>query len=118
MILGPLYYDSNFTQAFHSRMIDENNTLILRCRVVCQEAGADYTPHIRIITTIDGQVHDRRHESLFSTNKSPSDNTCDPANPIRDYEFCITPHSNLLNESIATCVLFLLYTDTCGDHSS
>ena len=106
MIQGPLYHDSNFAQVFHSRMVDENNTMTLRCRVICQEHGAYYTPHIRIITTKDGVVHDRRNESLFSTDKSPSDNTCDQANPTRDYKFHITARSDILNESIATCVLF------------
>lgn len=119
MIQGPLYHDSNFTQVFHSRMADENNTLILHCRVICQEHGAYYTPHIRIITTKDGVVHDRRSDSLFSTDKSPSDNTCDQANPTQDYEFRITAHSDILNESIATCVLFYQslaesnFTDFC-----
>ena len=87
-------------------MADENNTLILRCRVICQEHGAYYTPHIRIITTIDGEVHDRRRENLFQTYKSPMDDTCDVANRIRDYEFRITALNDTLNESIATCVLF------------
>jgi TM2 domain-containing membrane protein YozV len=106
MIQGPLYYDSNLTQAFHSRVADENNTLTLRCRVICQEQAASYIPHIRIITTKDGVVHDHRNESVFSTDKSPSDNTCDQANPTRDYEFRITARSDILNESIASCVLF------------
>ena len=123
MIQGPLYHDSNFAQVFHSCMADENNTLTLRCRIICQEHRAYYTPHIRIITTKDGVVHDRRNESLFSTDKSPSDNTCDQANPTRDYEFRITARSDILNESIATCVLFYQslaesdFTDTCSTPS-
>ena len=106
-IQGPLYYDSNVTQAFHSRVADENNTLTLRCRVICQEDGAYYTPHIRIITTKDGVVYDRRKKNFFSTDQSPSlIDPCDTANRIQDYEFRITAHNTSLNESIATCVLF------------
>ena len=104
MIIGPLQNGTS-PPPFQSHKTDENNTLTLHCRVTCQENGAYYTPHIRIITTIDGQVHDRRNASLFSTDKSPSDNTCDSANPIRDYEFRITALNDTLNESIATCGL-------------
>ena len=104
MIIGPLQNGTS-PPPFQSHKTDENNTLTLHCRVTCQENGAYYTPHIRIITTIDGQVHDRRNESLFSTDKSPSNNTCDSANPIRDYEFLITALNDILNESIATCGL-------------
>ena len=89
-------------------MADENNTLTLRCRVICQEDGADYTPHIRIITTKDGRFYDRRDRQLrvFNSVQSPSDNTCNIANRMRDYEFHITGFSDMLDESIASCVLF------------
>ena len=87
-------------------MINKNNTLILRCRVICQEHGAAYVPHIRIITTKDGRYHDRRAKSLFNSAQSPSDNECNITNHIRDYEFHITVFSDELNESIASCVLF------------
>jgi hypothetical protein len=84
---------------------DENNTLTLRCRVICQEHGAGYRPHIRIITPKDGSYHDRRAENLFDSVQSPSDNECNIEDHIRYYEFHITVFSNELNESIASCVL-------------
>ena len=54
-IHGPLR-DDNSTPPFQFCVADENNTVILHCRVICQEHGAYYTPHIRIITTKDGEV--------------------------------------------------------------
>ena len=119
MIQGPLHDDDSTTVTpFHVHVADENDTVVLRCRVNCQEHGAYYTPHIRIITTKDGEYYDHRVDNLFNTAKSPRDNICNTANPIRDYEFRLTALSNKMNESIATCVLFYQsisenFTDAC-----
>ena len=107
-IQGPLL-DNNSTTPFHTHVADENNTLTLRCRVICQEHGAAYIPHIRIISTKDGSYHDHRADSLFNSVQSPSNNECNTENHnvmTQDYEFHITIFSDELNESIASCVLF------------
>ena len=104
-ILGPVHND-NSTPTFHFHVADENNIVVLRCRVICQEHGAWYTPHVRIITTKDGQIYHRRSANLFEVEYSPSDVTCDSASPTQDYEFRITALNNTFNESIATCGLF------------
>ena len=107
-IQGPLL-DNNSTIPFHTHVADENNTLTLRCRVICQEHGAAYIPHIRIISTKDGNYHDRRADGLFDSVQSPSNNECNTASHnvmTQDHEFHITIYSDELNESIASCVLF------------
>ena len=104
-ILGPLRID-NSTPPFHFSTADENNIVILCCRVICEEHNAWYTPHVRIITTKDGEVYHRGSTKLFEVEYSPSDITCNSASPTRDYEFRITALNNTLNESIAMCGLF------------
>jgi hypothetical protein len=85
-------------------MVDENNMLTLRCRVICQENGAAYIPHLRIISTKDGEIS---HPGLYyEIEESPLDNTCNSERPTRDYEYRITALSDTFNESIAMCGLF------------
>lgn len=105
-IQGPLHANNNnFAPQFQFRVANENNTLVLRCRVTCQEHDAWYTPHVRIITTKDGEIYHRGSAKLFEVEYSPSDITCNTASPTRDYEFRITALNDTLNESIAMCGL-------------
>ena len=90
---------------FQFRVADKNNVLTLHCRVTCQEHDAWYTPHLRIITTKDGEVYHHGNANLFEIEYSPSDITCNSASPTRDYEFRITVLNDTLNESIAMCGL-------------
>ena len=80
--------------------------LTLRCRVICQEDGATYNPHLRIISTKDGEMYRDGSPGLYKVEESSLDNTCNSASPIRDYEYHITALSDTLNESIAMCGLF------------
>ena len=87
-------------------MVDENNTLTLRCRVICQEDSASYNPHLRIISTKDGKRYRHGSPNLYEVEESLSDNICNTASPIRDYEYRITVLNDTFNESIAMCGLF------------
>lgn len=87
-------------------MADENDMLTLRCRVTCQEDGAAYNLSLRIFSTKDGEVYHHGSPGLYEVEESPSDNTCNSASPIRDYEYRITALNDTFNESIAMCLLF------------
>ena len=119
-IVGPLC-DDNSTQPIQFREADENNTLTLRCRVICQEDGAYYTPYIRLITSEGDKIYDLGSNSSPSndSNSSPSNDTCDTENHIQDYEFHLAALNETLNGSIAMCGVFYQsrfenFTENCS----
>lgn len=90
---------------------NENNSVTIRCHVVCQEANAFYTPQLRIVTTEEGQFYEnnwRKAVELFEVISPHSGNrfACDPANNATNYEFQVTLNSPKANRSIAICGLF------------
>ena len=74
----------NFTRHVLQLRTNENNSVTVRCRIVCQEANAFYTPQLRIVTTEDGKLYEKnwgKAADLFEVNRTFSDNrfACDPA---------------------------------------
>ena len=95
------------------RVADENNTLTLHCRVICQENGAHYTPYIRVITSEGEKIYNLR------SNDSPSNDICNIENHIQDYEFHLIALSDTLNGSVAMCGVFYQstfenFTENCS----
>ena len=110
---GPLNEFDTTSHVLHLEASATNYfTVTVSCRIVCQENGATYTPHLRIVATEDGQFYESNwHEAshLFHIDVPRSENlfACDATDNVTIYDYHVTVIDPVkVNRSIAMCGLF------------
>ena len=106
---GPLDED-NLTPEIVHLTADENNSVIVRCRVTCQDPNGEYNPFVKIVNAENG-----RHFEFNDTNDSNDLYELTPLTSTRcnfeenvtqfEYMYQITAKNESVNRSIVMCGL-------------
>lgn len=105
---GPFDSDSFSTSKIVHLTADENDTVLVKCRISCQDFEGEYIPYVRLDITEDGRNYDNPSDGreLYELTQLTND-SCNSERNVTEFEYIyqITAKSESVDRSIVRCEL-------------
>lgn len=105
---GPFDSDSLSTSKIVHLTADENDTVLVKCRISCQDLEGEYIPFVRVVITEDGRNYDNPSDGrdLYELTLLTND-SCSSERNVTEFEYIyqIMAKSEHVDRSIVMCEL-------------